>query len=67
MYDMRMPLLVTLRVKAVGEYVPMLPKNVEFSPNMEIPLTLIGSDGYYSIGSIGAMKNASIPTSLVTC
>jgi len=38
--------------------------NVSLTLTATSPLTLIGNDGYYSIGSIGAMKNASIPISL---
>ena len=37
--------------------------NVSLALTATSPLTLIGSDGYYSIGSIGAMKKASIPVS----
>ncbi len=38
--------------------------NVSLTLTAASPLTLIGSDGYYSMGSIAAMKNASIPVSL---
>ncbi|OJI07546.1 MAG: hypothetical protein BK997_02940 [Candidatus Micrarchaeum sp. ARMAN-1] len=38
--------------------------NVSLTLTATSPLTLIGSDGYYSIGSIAAMKSDSIPVSL---
>ena len=38
--------------------------NVSLTLTATSPLTLIGSDGYYSIGSIGALENSSIPVKL---
>jgi len=38
--------------------------NVSLSVTATSPLTLIGSDGYYSVSSIGAGKSYSIPVSL---
>ncbi|MCL5404293.1 MAG: hypothetical protein M1125_00415 [Candidatus Marsarchaeota archaeon] len=38
--------------------------NVSLQLTATSPLTIIGSDGYYSIGSIGPMKSFSVPVSL---